>query len=73
MPKFSIPRPHKIYQNWEFWFENKPSGNSGPMTFTAAHSKHEAVVNNEASNLVAKKLATIESCSIINNLLAAVK
>jgi hypothetical protein len=23
----SIPRPFKIYQNWDFWFENKPSGN----------------------------------------------
>jgi hypothetical protein len=22
-------RPYKIYPNWEFWFENKPSGNSG--------------------------------------------
>jgi hypothetical protein len=23
----SILRPSKIYQNWDFWFENKPSGN----------------------------------------------
>jgi hypothetical protein len=24
---FSIPRPSKFYLNWDFWFENKPSGN----------------------------------------------
>jgi hypothetical protein len=24
---FSIARPSKIYPNWDFWFENKPSGN----------------------------------------------
>jgi hypothetical protein len=24
---FSILRPSKIYPNWDFWFENKPSGN----------------------------------------------
>jgi hypothetical protein len=22
-------RPPKIYPNWDFWFENKPSGNPG--------------------------------------------
>jgi hypothetical protein len=26
---FSILRPSKIYPNWDFWFENKPSGNPG--------------------------------------------
>jgi hypothetical protein len=25
-PKFIIPRPSKIYQNWHFWYENIPSG-----------------------------------------------
>jgi hypothetical protein len=25
----SIARPPKIYPNWDFWFENKPSGNPG--------------------------------------------
>jgi hypothetical protein len=24
---FSFPRPFKIYPSWDFWFENKPSGN----------------------------------------------
>jgi hypothetical protein len=27
IPNFSIPRPSKIYPNWDFWFESKPSGN----------------------------------------------
>jgi hypothetical protein len=27
IPTFSIPRPFKIYQNWDFWFDNIPSGN----------------------------------------------
>jgi hypothetical protein len=27
MPRFSVARPSKIYPNWDFWFENKPSGN----------------------------------------------
>jgi hypothetical protein len=27
MPTFSIPSHSKIYPNWDFWFENKPSGN----------------------------------------------
>jgi hypothetical protein len=26
---FSIPRHSKFYRNWDFWFENKPSGNPG--------------------------------------------
>jgi hypothetical protein len=24
---FSIPRPSKFYPKWDFWFENKASGN----------------------------------------------
>jgi hypothetical protein len=27
IPIFSNLRPSKIYSNWDFWFENKPSGN----------------------------------------------
>jgi hypothetical protein len=26
---FSIPRFSKIYPNWDFWYEKKPSGNPG--------------------------------------------
>jgi hypothetical protein len=26
---FSNLRPYKIYPNWDFWFENKPSDNPG--------------------------------------------
>jgi hypothetical protein len=31
MPRFSIAKffHSKIYPNWDFWFENKPSGNPG--------------------------------------------
>jgi hypothetical protein len=32
-PKFSIPRPSKIYQKWHFWPENIPSGNPEPGSF----------------------------------------
>jgi hypothetical protein len=28
MPTFSIPRFSKIYPKCDFWFENKPSGNT---------------------------------------------
>jgi hypothetical protein len=27
--RFSIARPSEIYPNWDFWYENKPSGNPG--------------------------------------------
>jgi hypothetical protein len=26
---FSIPKPSKIFPNWDFWYENIPSGNPG--------------------------------------------
>jgi hypothetical protein len=29
LPTYSILRPSKIYQNWDFWFENVPFGNPG--------------------------------------------
>jgi hypothetical protein len=29
VPTFTIQRPSKIYTNWDFWFENKPSGKPG--------------------------------------------
>jgi hypothetical protein len=29
IPIFYIPRPSKVYPNWEFWFEKKPSENPG--------------------------------------------
>jgi hypothetical protein len=27
IPTNSITRPSKIYPNWDFWYENIPSGN----------------------------------------------
>jgi hypothetical protein len=29
IPTSSFARPSKIYPNWDFWFENIPSGNTG--------------------------------------------
>jgi hypothetical protein len=29
IPTSSIVRPSKIYPYWDFWYENKPSGNPG--------------------------------------------
>jgi hypothetical protein len=31
IPTFSVPRPSKIYTNWDFWFAKILSGNSGPI------------------------------------------
>jgi hypothetical protein len=37
----SIPRPSKLYPNWDFWFENKPSGNPGEKArFTRVGKKN---------------------------------
>jgi hypothetical protein len=33
IPKFSTPRPSKIFQNWDFWYENIPSGNPGKVFY----------------------------------------
>jgi hypothetical protein len=27
IPTFPLTRPSNIYPNWDFWFENIPSGN----------------------------------------------
>jgi hypothetical protein len=29
IPTFSVLMLYKIYPNWDFWFENIPSGNPG--------------------------------------------
>jgi hypothetical protein len=34
---FSHLRPSKIYPNWDFWFENKPSGNPDSDSETRRH------------------------------------
>jgi hypothetical protein len=33
-PTFSIPRPSKIYPNWNYWFETIPSGNPALSIFS---------------------------------------
>jgi hypothetical protein len=37
IPTSSIVRHYKIYPNWYFWFENKPSGNPA---FGYSHGLH---------------------------------
>jgi hypothetical protein len=32
IPTFFIPRPSKIYPNWNFWFANVTSGNPASQT-----------------------------------------
>jgi hypothetical protein len=38
-PTFSILKPSKIYPNWDFWFENIPSGNPTSVTSSRKLSK----------------------------------
>jgi hypothetical protein len=38
--RFSIAKPSKIYPNWDFWFENKPSGNPDFDTETESKSTY---------------------------------
>jgi hypothetical protein len=33
----TIARTSKIYQNWDFWFENIPSGNTAQQFFLNYH------------------------------------
>jgi hypothetical protein len=46
---FSIPRHFKIYPNWYFWFENKPSSN--PASYSYAHSQRRLRKNTFPSQL----------------------
>jgi hypothetical protein len=47
IPTFSIPRPSKIYPSWDFWFENKPSGNPGFVQLAAISASSEAIIKSE--------------------------
>jgi hypothetical protein len=38
IPRFYNARPTKIYPNWNFWFENKPSGNPGVRVAVACNA-----------------------------------
>jgi hypothetical protein len=40
IPTSSFTKPFKIYPNWDFWFENKPSGNPGARFNRGALTKH---------------------------------
>jgi hypothetical protein len=39
IPTTSISRSSKIYPNWYFWLENKPSGNPDPKAETKQKNK----------------------------------
>jgi hypothetical protein len=36
-------RPSKIYPNWDFWFETKPSGNPASISSPAQKAVHNNV------------------------------
>jgi hypothetical protein len=40
-PTSSIARPSKIYPNYDFWFENIPSGSPGHRLGTSAHDNKQ--------------------------------
>jgi hypothetical protein len=51
IPTFSIPRSSKIYPNWDFWFENMPSGNPGSRQISSSDRHTLApvkLIDNEA-------------------------
>jgi hypothetical protein len=53
MTAFSIPRPSKFYQNLDFWFENKPSGNPGfQQLMQKSHGKNQFRENGPAPKSV---------------------
>jgi hypothetical protein len=42
-----IPRPSKIYSNWDFWYENTPSGDTGEMVELRSAKKTDVGKINE--------------------------
>jgi hypothetical protein len=50
IPTSSVARPSKIYPNWDFWFENMPSGNPALGSYlpavTVNGSRHILSVSN---------------------------
>jgi hypothetical protein len=34
IPTYPIAKHCKIYKNWDFWFENIPSGNPGALGYS---------------------------------------
>jgi hypothetical protein len=53
MPRFSVARPSKIYPNWDFWFENKPSGN--PVR-NSKYKKRKNVATKNVRQKITKKM-----------------
>jgi hypothetical protein len=42
IPTFSIPKSSKLNPNWDFWFENIPSGNLGQNLTGLGHLMRES-------------------------------
>jgi hypothetical protein len=55
MPTSSIARPFKIYPNWDFWFENMPSGNPAGERLCKTH--RQRVEEKEVLSRLKKSLA----------------
>jgi hypothetical protein len=51
-PTFPIPRLSKIYPNWDFWFENVPSGNPGVEVVRGKMKKRAAAHLDDSSFLL---------------------
>jgi hypothetical protein len=49
MQTFSIPRPPKIYPNWDFWFEKIPSGNPGTKGLENTFSTKDIVLTKQSN------------------------
>jgi hypothetical protein len=45
VPTISIPRPFKIYPNWDFWLKNKPSGKPGFDSSRRRNKSHRTQVS----------------------------
>jgi hypothetical protein len=63
IPTISVPKPLKIYPNWNFWFENKSSGNPA----SDLHS-WESVPLDELFCLHKTKNSQKNNCSTKDNL-----
>jgi hypothetical protein len=58
---YSIPRPSRFYPNWDFWFENKPSGNPGLYSIDG---KYSSVQSGQSTQLMKASMSDPEGCTV---------
>jgi hypothetical protein len=58
MPITSIARPSKIYPNWDFWFENMPSGNPALAWRPPKQGRHQLF----RAQIIIRKVITNNIC-----------